>query len=70
MIRGKQMKQEKWILKVLDIGAELYSQACTKCEEAYGDINEVDCSYCEATLLHRKLKAILTRRLKEVQKDD
>ena len=55
--------EEKWIVKVLDICGNLYSQACTKCEEAYGDPNEVDCSQCEAKLLHRKLKAILTRRL-------
>ena len=63
------MKQEKWILKALDIGADLYSQACTKCEEAYGDTKAVDCTQCEAKLLHRKLKAMLTKRLKEVQDD-
>jgi uncharacterized paraquat-inducible protein A len=64
MSRGKQMQtEEKWILKVLDIGADLYSQACTKCEEAYGDLNEVDCTHCEAKLLHRKLKSMLSRRL-------
>jgi uncharacterized paraquat-inducible protein A len=61
--------KEKWIQRVLDIGADLYSQACTKCEEAYGDSNEVDCTHCEAKLLHRKLKAILTRRLKEAKDD-
>jgi len=66
-MKGK--PEEQWILKVLDIGAKQYSQTCTKCEEAYSDSKAVDCTHCETKLLYRKLKAMLTKRLKEVEDD-
>jgi len=36
--------EEKWIVKVLDICGNLYSQTCTKCEEAYGDPTQLPCT--------------------------